>query len=130
MITGHSTGNSRRGRLTLLAVIAVGVTYLGLAASALAGSFPYFSNYACCSGRLFAGHVYLAMANAISTGGSEVVCVQEQVFPNWPSQNWFYDSYKCGNGSTSHTLNGGSEDNPFCWVQGSTNYYTTCTVDY
>jgi hypothetical protein len=101
----------------VLAVLVVNVTV------ANAAVYQYFGNNACCTNREYSAYFAYMLSNASAVGDSQVVCVQEYVWPNYPSSSGsFYDGYKCGTGSTSHGLNGANADQALCWVNGSTTY--------
>ncbi|HEY3734969.1 MAG TPA: hypothetical protein VGL63_13750 [Streptosporangiaceae bacterium] len=61
---------------------------------------------------------------------NQVVCVQEHVYPNWPSGTGsFFDGYKCNPGIAGHTLNGANIDQAYCWVNGG-NDTMSCFENY
>lgn len=68
--------------------------------------------------------------NSANSGGNYPMCVQEQVFPNWPSGSGaFFDDYKCQDGSVSHSLNGQNVDRAVCWINASPSPLISCSED-
>ncbi len=66
------------------AILAVLILAMLSAGVALATDLNYFSGNSCCSNRHFGAFAYLTK-NESANGGGYVECVQEQVFPNYPS---------------------------------------------
>ncbi|MGH2858328.1 MAG: hypothetical protein ACRDMJ_12695 [Solirubrobacteraceae bacterium] len=96
------------------------------AGAALAGT--YFFGNSCCAHREFSGSYEYETSNAADNGGGYPQCVQEQVFPNWPSTSGaFFDTYKCHSGSVSHSLNGENVDRAVCWINAAPAPLNTCT---
>lgn len=115
-------------------ILAVALVVLGLLAFGVSRAdatvTTYFNNYSCCANREFSAYYVYQLSNAAATTNSQVVCVQEQVFPNYPSGSGaFFDGYKCGSGSTSHSLNGQNVDRALCWVNGSS-VFLSCAEGY
>jgi len=100
------------------------------AAKANAAVYSYFNGNSCCTHREFSAYFTYELSNAAAASDNQVVCVQELVYPNYPSSSGsFYDGYKCGAGSTSHPLNGQNADDALCWVNGGT-IYMSCAEGY
>jgi hypothetical protein len=79
----------------------------------------YFAGPNCCANRNFSGYYVYQTANGANDADGQVLCVQEQVFPNWPSGSGaFFDGYKCAPGAVSHSLNGANVDRAVCWING------------
>lgn len=78
----------------------------------------------------FSGRYVYETSNAASNGGGYPVCVQEQVFPNWPSMSGaFFDDYKCRSGSVSHSLNGENVDRAVCWISSAPSPLLSCSEE-
>jgi hypothetical protein len=112
-----------------LAVVA-GVFAIGVSSARADGYYPYFNGISCCANRDAAAYnSFLATANAATSGSkTQVACVQEDVYPNYPSDSGnFFDDYKCGPGGAAHGLNGLNYDRPYCWINGAVRNFT-CIV--
>lgn len=71
-----------------------------------------------CSNRQYSPDYAYDTFNSADDFNGEVVCVQEQVFPNGPGGSSFFDDYKCGPKKVSHSLNGQTIDRALCWNTG------------
>lgn len=110
--------------VVLVALLTVGI------ATANADVYSYFNGNSCCTNREFSAYFTYELSNAAAASDNQVVCVQEDVWPNYPSSSGsFYDGYKCGSGSTSHSLNGENADDALYWVNGAT-VYISCAEGY
>jgi hypothetical protein len=105
----------------LVAAAAASSHLMGPAAAKPDTDYVYYSGNTG-GGARHASSIYAYMtADAASASDSQVVCVQEHVYPNWPSTTGsFFDQYKCGTGSVGVSLNGENVDQAYCWVDGST----------
>lgn len=123
--------SSTRGRraASLVALIVVALLTIAVA-KAMATSYGYFGGSACCAARQ-ASSIYVYETNNLSeVGDQQVVCVQEHVYPNWPSTSGsFFDGYKCDPTAVGHTLNGENVDQAYCWVNGGSTLMN-CFEDY
>lgn len=96
------------------------VLILALLSVGVAQATNYFRGNSCCANREFSGRYVYETKNSADNGGGYVVCVQEQVFPNWPSGSGaFFDMYKCQAASVSHPLNGENVDRAVCWINAA-----------
>ena len=121
---------ARRSLIVMAAVAGVFLSVSPATATSARGSSNYFYNLACCGNRNASNLYVYQVWNMAEDTDSQVVCVQEHVYPNWPSTaGSFFDAYKCDPGATSHTLNGNDVDQAYCWVNGGT-VTTDCFENY
>jgi hypothetical protein len=93
-------------------------------------TYVYYSGYTGGAAR-HASNIYAYQTGDFAEAAdNQVVCVQEHVYPNWPSTSGsFFDQYKCGTGYIGVGLNGANVDQAYCWVNGST-VYLECWETY
>lgn len=100
---------------------------LALLSVAVARATIYFQDNSCCANRHFSHYPEYETSNAAYAGANYPVCVQEQVFPNWPSSSGsFFDMYKCQDESVSHPLNGENVDLALCWINSAPSPLLSC----
>jgi hypothetical protein len=100
------------------------------AAAAPQASYNYYAGNTGGAAR-HASNIYVYQtSDSASAPDGQVVCVQEHVYPNWPSTSGsFFDTYRCGNGVVNVSLNGANVDQAYCWVNGATTYLS-CSETY
>lgn len=125
------SGSRASIRAKVWQVVLIGLALLTIgAATAMATSYGYFGASACCAARHASSKHVFETNNLSEVGDQQVVCVQEHVYPNWPSTSGsFFDGYKCDPGATGHSLNGANIDQAYCWVNGSSTLMN-CFEDY
>lgn len=113
---------TRRSMAILAALAAVFFSISPAVATVGRGSYTYLPTTNSCCGNRHASNMYVYQVyNEADALNSQVDCVQEHVYPNWPSGTGnFFDSYKCNTGVAGHTLNGANIDQAYCWVNGGT----------
>lgn len=124
---GGSAGRGKPMRWPTFTVALVSAFFVLLSASSALADTIYFQGNSCCANREFSQYYEYETSNAAANGGGYPQCVQEQVFPNWPNQNYFFDNYKCGNGSVSHPLNGENIDRALCWINAAPSPLNSCS---
>jgi hypothetical protein len=122
-----------RRTLAIMTAVAAAVT-LGIGPAAASpqrqNDYLYVSGYMCCAARQASNIFVHQIDNQADASDSQVVCVQEHVYPNWPSTSGsFFDMYKCAASDVSHSLNGLNVDQAYCWVNGGTTYLS-CFEEY
>lgn len=123
---------TRRTFAVIAAVVALLLSGIGPATAAIPfqNSYLYVANYYCCANREASNIFVYQIDNQADADNGEVACVQEHVYPEWPSKTGnFFDGYKCAVGNAFHTLNGADVDQAYCWVNGGTTYLS-CAEDY
>jgi hypothetical protein len=122
---------TRRSLAIIAAIAGVLLSVSPASASVGRASYTYLTVTTSCCGNRHASNIYVYQVyNEADALNNQVDCVQEHVYPNWPSGTGnFFDAYKCNTGIAGHTLNGADIDQAYCWVNGG-NDTMSCFENY